>query len=341
MNDIKLFYITDFSKEKERLLDLYKKYYGADALQRYNERIPWYQKNEDYHLLVAEANGELVGQACVYKANVIAYKKMLNFHWSIDTFILSQMRGRGLGKKLQAKLHEDFSNFSSAWYSATNGIIKKKCGARELFLVNFAYYPVSKYHSFIIDRAIRKLFKKEIHFSLPIYQCYNFYKGKGLDGVELKEVSFTDEIIAKIHHFLESSDYDFYFERTKEFFIWKYDENPNLKYHLFEVKKNGKAAAIFAVSHVFETIVKDGKANVCTILDHFIDKESDISLKELIALTIDYYKGKSKLEGIKVIGSVDLPHGQITSMPLLTTYNGEIPNHPYLSFIDQDMEQMI
>ena len=157
----------------------------------------------------------------------------------------------------------------------------------------------------------------------------------------MNEVTFNDEIISKIHHFMEFSDYDFYFERTKDFFKWKYDENPNLKYHLFEVKIEGKTAAIFAVSHVFESKVKDGKANVCTILDYFIDKESDITLKELIALTIDYYKGKSKLEGIKVIGAVDFPFKHITTMPLLSTYSGKSVNRPYLSYIDQDMEQMI
>ncbi len=341
MNEIELFYISDFSKERERLMKLYQKYYRADALQRFNERIPWYQKNEDYHLLVAEMNGELVGQACVYKVTAFINKKYLTFYWGVDTFVLSQMRGKGVGKKLQEKLHKDFPNFSSAWYSATNGIIKKKCGARELFSVNFAYYPVSKYYSFIIDRAVRKLFKKEIHFSLPIYQCYNFHKGNRLNGIDLNEVTFTDAIIAKINHFVETSDYDFYIERTKDFFRWKYDENPNLKYHLFEVTKDGETVAIFAVSHVFESMVKDGRANVCTILDYFINKNSVISLKDLMTLTINYYKGKSKLEGIKAIGEVDFPFRLIIKEPLLTTYSGEHIHCPYLSYIDQDMEQMV
>ena len=85
----------------------------------------------------------MVGQASAFKVTAIIEGKEQALYWGCDTFLLQEYRGYGIGKTLQKIMHETCPNFSSAWYSPINGIIKRKCGCFDLMELRFTYYPVS------------------------------------------------------------------------------------------------------------------------------------------------------------------------------------------------------
>lgn len=344
MNDeLNLIYITDFDKEKERILELYHEYYGENGLQRFSKRIPWYNSYNDFHMLMAEYNGKFVGQACCYKADICVCGCISSIYWGVDTFVLSSMRGKGIGKKLQAKLHEDWQNFSSAWYSETNGIIKKKCGGSELFPVSFSYYPVSKLYATYIDRIIRKVTHKAANFHLPFPYLYASLNGYHKNKFTYQETIFNLGNITSIQSWLSASKYDFYVLRSVEFVNWKYINNPNLRYHILEVSENANVCGYIVFSHIFTTDCLGGKANVSNLLDYVFALDTDITIKDIVCLIAKYYKQKGEyLDGVRALGDSDYKFIQktIAPSPLLSTMKDVSINNPYLTYIDQDMEQM-
>ncbi|MDE6652349.1 MAG: GNAT family N-acetyltransferase, partial [Paramuribaculum sp.] len=134
---IEYHYLDDIeSAEYKALLE---EYYGNQWHSRY-ERVLWYKKHTELNILVATDNGKIVGQSSVYKDTAIVKGKPEIIWWSVDTFVLKSERGKGIGKALQAKLHQDFNAISSIWYSRANGIIKIKCGAKQILQRKQCYY---------------------------------------------------------------------------------------------------------------------------------------------------------------------------------------------------------
>lgn len=115
-------------RKKPISVDRYKlflhEYYGDSAEERYR-RLEWYKKRGNYYLLLALYNGEPVGQSSAYQASARINGNNSDWWWSVDTFVLSRMRGKGIGKGLQKRLHCDFPNFSSLWYSKSMVLLKE------------------------------------------------------------------------------------------------------------------------------------------------------------------------------------------------------------------------
>lgn len=343
MREIKLKYITNFTEDKERLLNLYTKYYGKEiAEQRFKERIPWYSSRDNFKVLIAEVDGEYVGQSCAYSANAYIKGKKTTIFWSVDTFVLGTMRGLGIGKKLQKKLHEDCPNFSSAWYSPANGAIKRKCGGKELFNIPFCYYPVGKLYSVYIDRVIRRIFKREIHFRFPVKHIYSRINFVSYDlHFAYSEISYTKDVIQNISTWLGHINYDFYIERDADFINWKYNNNPNLKYHLLEIKSLDRIEGYIAFTEPYETVFNDGNVTGVKILDFVKKNDSLASMSDVLFIIIDFYKRrKQSVDGIFALSKIPYKFQKIIEIPVLSTLTSENIHNPYLSYIDQDMEQM-
>lgn len=340
-NNIIIRYVTSFDDDKDKLLKLYKDYYGEEGENRLLLRIPWYQSYQDFHLLVAEVNGELVGQACTYKANCIVNSCLSDIYWGIDTFVLARMRGKGVGKALQLKLHKDWQNFSSAWYSLSNGIIKKKCGANEIFPVPFTYFPITKLYFTYVDRVIRKFLKKEVRTTSPfpyLYHYLNYRKSRFVAN----EINLDSDVEERINEWLCKSDYDFYIKRDRQFLHWKYKKNPNLRYHLLQLTLSEEIIGYVIFSEVFPKSWRGGNVLVSNILDYVFKPGEDFGLTNIITLVSSYYKKKKQaLDGIQAIGKSKFRFAQTNEEPLLSTLKNVSINKPYLTFIDQDMEQMI
>ena len=327
-------------------------YYGDNASSRY-ERIMWYHQRGDYQLLLALENGSLLGQASAYKVYAFVDGKREDFWWSVDTFVLPVARGKGVGKNLQKKLHEDFFSFSSLWYSKTNGFIKCKCGARIFFKVPFNYYPVSSFFSVVLRVFVRRFLQKQI--PVPIIcrdkyfilnDLFSFRHKWIVEDVHLSEQ--IDKLIPLINVSLKA--YDFYVIRDKDYLTWKYLKNPTIGEYrtlCFYSKINPEklqGVVVFSAPYVKTTFSIPLK--VSTVLDCFILPESGLSKHRILLEIIRYFHNLGvAMDGVLALDDFSyFPHLRYPwkGTALLTNYvgNSNIEN-PYLSYSDQDMEQMI
>lgn len=322
-----------------------EKAYGEKAKHKCEERFPWLRKNHGYRILLALSDGEIIGQACAYEVKAIANGKEISLTWGIDNIVLPEARGKGVGKTLQKTLHETTPNFSSAWYSYTNGHIKRKCGAKAFSPNRFPYYAVSKYFGIYAEIAFKLIFKRYIRIPSRIPNLYHnlFGRKKAKEFVFSEIRDFTEEHIKFIQETLEIN-YDFYVKRDMEYLKWRYNENPTIKgHHIIEVKKENETIAIIGFTEPQRRNYVRTTYFGATILDIFAKDNSLFSKKDALGIIVDYYKKrKITLDGISTIFEIPyLPKINYPrkGIPFLTTYSGEI-NRPYISLLDQDMEQM-
>lgn len=327
-------------------------YYGESADARY-DRMQWYHERGRYKILLAIEDGVLLGQSCVYSVDVVINNEKEELWWGVDGFVLEKARGRGIGKMLQKQLHRDFSFFSSLWYSRLNGIIKHKCGAYGLLKCPFNYYSASSFLSVLLCVFVKRFLHKVVHFPV-IYRNKYFilnnlfsFKNKWIvQNVQLSE--HIDELIPLINESLK--EHDFYVIRDKNYLFWKYIENPTIggyKTLFFYSKSNPEkllGAVIFSSTYMKTTF--SIPLNVFTILDSFIVPGSGLSKRQILLETIRYYHNLGvAVDGILALG--DFSYFPFLRYPwdgtaLLTNYVGSSNiENPYLSYSDQDMEQMI
>lgn len=322
-----------------------EKAYGDKAKHKCEERFPWLKKNSGYRILLALSDGEIIGQACAYEVKAMANGKEITLTWGIDNVVLPEARGKGVGKTLQKTLHETTQNFSSAWYSYTNGHIKKKCGARAFAPNRFPYYAVSKFLGIYAEIAFKLIFKKTIRIPSRIPNLYHCIFGqKNIKSATITEIKdFTEEQVKFIQEALEKN-YDFYVKRDYEYLKWRYNDNPTIKnHHVLEVRKGDGIIAIIGFTEPqYRSYVRTTYYGA-TILDIFVKDNNVFSKKEALSIVVNYYKEQEiTLDGISTIFEIPyLPKINYPKkgIPFLTTYNGEI-NRPYISLLDQDMEQM-
>lgn len=341
---IAIVYLDESNLSEETYLDFLKQYYGHSNWLRYQKKKEWYSSQYPYRILLAIVNGLPVGQNCVYKVPAVIGGKDTTISWGVDAFVLPKWRGNGIGKMLQKRLHEDCENFSSAWYSPINGLIKRKCNANEYFRLYFPYYAVSKWFSIYIELAIKKLFNKTITIPIRIPNLYILFKTKSGEHFEFEEVyNFDDADISFINKVL--SPKDLYVKRDVKYMHWKYFNNPSLLFppHIVRVHYRNQLIAIFSFTTAKKSQYISASVFTSILFDSFIDDRYNFSNNDIIKYIVKYHKdqgvvidGIRSLQDIKYYPKIVYP---IYGVPLLSTYNGKL-NSFYLSLIDQDMEQI-
>lgn len=323
----------------------------SEFLREYNkertaykyEQYKWYQKRGEYVIVVAVVDGNLAGQASAYRCTACCGGVNLPIYWGCDTFVLPKYRGLGLGKKLQKYLHEHAENFSSAGYTPLNGIIKRKCGAHELFINDFIYYPMSNLANFIVRKVASKWLAKDVRIpccKFPIYYFLNKKKYKEFNiGVEQYE-RIRDEVLTFIENTL-SSQYDFYVIRDREYMQWKYVENPSMTYKMLTVRKGRQLSAVIFFTDVFLCELSGVKLHLCKLLDSIIDKDSGFTQKDALLCVMGYWESKKEyLDGIASMFRVPYVGKIGFKRPMLSMLQEVNITSPYMSYSDQDLEQM-
>lgn len=341
--------INNTSISEKKYIDFLKQYYGSntETQQRY-ERVKWYHKWNNYKILLAVLDNEIVGQTSAFKCIAVIKGYEQEWWWGVDGFVLPNMRGKGIGKKLQYKLHQDLPNFSSLWYSPLNGIIKKKCGANEIASINFNYYPVCNYFCFLCNIAFKKIFNiNNLAFNFNKYNFY-YYINKTIHrkiSLLIQEIDFPN---SKYENFINEcmSQYDIYIKRDINYLRWKYKENPTLNYHSLAIysKEKETLLGIVTFTDVFERMLYNKIMKVVAILDLFIRPDSILSNKDILLNVIQYINDqKIHFDGVISLHNINyfpLFRYPFKGSSLLST-NRTICNKPYFSYSDQDMEQMI
>lgn len=321
-------------------------YHGVSA-GHHIQRARWYMDHFDYHILLAIVDGKIVGQSSAYKTTAVIHNTPVDFWWSVDSFVLKQYRGLGIGKKLQAKLHEDWPNFSSIWYSRINGAIKRKLGAKPILSSQLTYYPINSFFSILFGALFKR---KKISLPVLLKNKYRLLQRQLHSRFIEKSIS-VDELLAFAPVIRESlrSDYDFYIDRTHDYLSAKYSCNPSLSgfdiilLYDSHLRKN---VGLYILSKPFSRQTFAMELNVCAILDYFIFDNS-ITQKEILRSALSRAASYDRIDGLlsfgKPIGSLRITYPK-DGMQLLSTAaidgSGKIAN-TYISFMDQDMEQML
>ena len=328
-------------------------YYGATAQERYM-RMMWYRQRAGYAVLLALENGKLLGQSTVYNVRVSVGGEETIFYWGVDAFVLAEFRGKGIGKKLQKKLHEDFPNFSSLWYSKANGFIKRKCGAHEFLNIHFNYYPINSFFTVLF----RVLAKRVLHKELPPLMGIWWDKYYSLNKIcrfksdfDVREVDLSDkveELSVLARQALKEKD--FYVLRDVDYLTWKYLKNPTIGEYktlfFYSADQSGKllGAIVFSVPYqkkTFSILLK-----VFTVLDCFILPGSSLTKEDALYSAIGYFHERHVVvDGVLALEDFRyfplLRHPWKGTALLSTCKNINEIKTPYLSYSDQDMEQMI
>lgn len=341
MSQIKLLEETSFTASQYR--DFLREF-NADRTEFKWKQYEWYRKHGKYVVVVAVVDGQLAGQATAYVCNVFCNGVILPISWGCDTFVLPQYRGRGLGKMLQKYLHEHVENFSSAGYSPLNGIIKRKCGAQELFVNDFVYYPVSNLINFAVRKLLQKEFCKDIIIpscSFPIYYYLNCKKRSSEFDVWIERYEdVSEEIISFMKQTLQSQ-YDFYVVRDKAYMQWKYVENPSMTFKMMTVRKNGCIMGVIFFTDITLCPLSGVKLRHCKLLDSIIVKNCGFSQKDALLSVIRYWKSQRvHLDGIVSMCSVPYIGRVGFKRSMLSTLRNVKITAPYMSYSDQDLEQM-
>lgn len=353
--EIELFFLSDEDIDSSD----YRKFINSDEFRKFmrcpdddlhairKKKIEYYKSLYDFKILCVRVDGVIVGQSCALKNYAMANGEKVDWWWSVDTYLMSACRGLGVGKNLQKVLHDSLPNFSSAWYTPINGIVKQKCGAHGIFDIWFNYYPVSSAITVFGDLCFRKLFKCPIPLRLSATRFYSWLNGLFIDS-KLKNYVITEipyeELDDSVSAFMESQllKKDFHIIRSTNFLKWKYN---SLKagYHMLRFEKDGRTAAIISFSNIYVSGFDAVPINGVTIYDHVIADDCNITLKQLLLYVVRWYKvrnekfdGFQMLERISYISRMCYP---FHACPVLTTLKGNYPNS-YLTFIDQDMDQV-
>lgn len=77
------------------------------------------------------------------------------------------------------------------------------------------------------------------------------------------------------------------------------------------------------------------------VLDSIISKESELNIKDLLVFIADYYKkAHERIDGIFSLQKCGWYPRACVTRPVLSTLHIDI-KQPYLTYLDQDMEQVM
>ena len=336
----------DFDKIiEDQYVSFLSKFYADRVGIKFPIRYNWLNNAPGFVIILAFYKGEIVGQTSGVKNYAFVKGVKEEWWWSVDTFVLPQMRGKRIGYMLQQKLHNELKNFSSASYTKLNGKSKKSSGANDLFYNSFIFFPINSYLRILIKTVVKKYFNKDLQLRLPRINFYYFLNRKKVIDVSIQENDFFEQS-TKILSFIQSTlkKKDFYMERTEDFIHWKYYENPSVKVNNLTFYRNDKIIAEVFFSDVYNTRLINIQAKICKVLDVFMADEKDRELNKIIISEIGRYfiKRKIKIDGLCSMQKFNYyPYFTFLHQPLLSTHKAVEFSNPYLSYGDADMEQMV
>ena len=348
-NDIEFVYLEEKDIDTPQYISFLEKYHGQGAFKTWGVKMHWYFNSNNYRVLVAKVDGQYAGQSTSYMAKALVRGEEKEIWWSVDTFVLEEMRGRSLGRKLQQKLHKDLPNFSSVAYASLNGIIKKKCGAKNILDVNFKYYPISCYFSILFEMVLRKAMRKEFtlpHIKLPnLYMNLNRWFGKGGKQLTIEEIS-REQIADRASFLMEEclKEEEFHIIRSREYLKWKYSDNPNISFKAFIVKQQGEEVGIVVLSDLYEGTYLVTKARVIKVYDFVLKKDCGVTRKQVLNRVLQHQKILWNQTPDGILAIQNIPYYPHLTYPrnreFLSTLEIDKLSSGYFGYIDQDMESM-
>lgn len=298
-------------KDREEIWEFIKKAYGNRAIYKIPERWIWefcnnpYWNEDKLPIWIAKDNNVIIGQTCAMRILLKIKNTIYPAAWSVDTIVLPEYRGKGVGSKLQRMNAENHEIFMSLSMSEANRNIKKRLGSIEvesvkLFKRRLCLTPkyiydllrLKKEHNSKIAELLLKIicpFKLQyilIFFFNIIISFYShfFIKDRDCGSTEISEVErFGDEIEELWEK--TQNNYDIIVKRDCSYLNWKFTDQPSVKYHSFIAKRKGEIEGYMVLR-----ISEPPELMTGHIIEIYTAKDDSETFTDLLLYAINHFK---------------------------------------------------
>jgi hypothetical protein len=289
------------------------------------ERWQWefvenpFLEGKDLPVFIAvDDQGNVVGQTCSLVEPLKIGGRICRVGWSVDTFLLPEYRGQGIGFQLQKANNEANPIFMSLDMSLTNRRIKAGLGSVPIDPVR-QYYRLVRYEPESIVAAVENWFSRRAGSARRLAGAVlrrsfldraaaallngwvdlkdRLLLGTGKTGLEIQPVERFGEEADRLWEKLSSCYYALV-KRDHEYLNWKYTRQPLVRYALFTAKRQGEICGIL--------ILRTGKAPerfLGVIADLFTAPDDESAIRELLTFALRYFK-KARVKDIVAASSI-------------------------------------
>lgn len=258
--------------DREALFAFFDRAYAERSWFKHPHRWQWlYIDNpaipNDYGIpaWIAIRDGRIVGHtgAMLCRARIGTQTRLVA--WSIDTIVLPEARGTGIGKRLQAANQAANQFFMSLSMSPANRAIKRKLGQVEGPTLTVSYRvcallpePLLAGPALRFGRFGRAGLRIALVTGVPaalccLYSCRLRYRQGPLPladsdvDLELLDGNLGDEWNERLESW--TRDRDFYVLRDADYLNWKYRRQPHADYQIYKLLRAGDVIGL-AVTRV-------------------------------------------------------------------------------------------
>jgi len=316
--------VRQAAKEDEKLIQEFLKIAYEGRWQfKYPERWYWEFVNNPYWsgdklpIWIALQDGRVVGQTCAMYSPLKVGDYLHKVAWSVDTIVLPEYRGGGIGSQLQRANANHNKIFMSVNMSEANRRIKLKLGSIHVEPVcvyrRWMRYNGDAVSKFLIRRvdknAIMKKLTVRIIRSLSINKLLASLANIRLDMriSTLKNRTKTNATkIRQIEDFdcVESlwektrDQYNVIVARDAQYLNWKFLAQPHMHYKTYVGERNGEIKG-----YIILRKARPPERNIGIIADLYAARDDKETLEALIGSAVHFFgKGVELIDCATTVG---------------------------------------
>ncbi|RPI30379.1 MAG: hypothetical protein EHM70_14035 [Chloroflexota bacterium] len=255
--------------------------------------------------IAVDEDGRVVGQTCALVEPVKIGDRLCRLGWSVDTYLLREYRGQGLGFQLQKANDEGNPIFMSLSMTSANRRIKAGLGSVPLepvaeFRRLIRYEPES-----IRAAAARRLEGNHSRLRKAVQAFFRWTLvdrilsaglNLWLDARDLRKIPAPDPEVAvtpvaafgpEIDTLWDKVSPHFYaiIQRDQAYLNWKYGSQPHVMYIKCIARKNQEVSG-----YIILRVGKPPERKVGIIADIFVEPKDRATLRALLAFALRYFK---------------------------------------------------
>lgn len=284
--------------DQAAIFDFLRRAYPDRWQYKFPERWEWAYLHNPYLLpedglpvwIAVDPQGQVIGQTCALLEPLQVGNRSYRVGWSVDTFLMSAYRGKGIGFALQKANDAAHSIFMSLSMSAANRRIKSMLGSMPLppvplFTKILHHEPASVLQTLARRTQLPETILRGLgvhHLTARLLTAREARRARVLSAwldpaVELTPVdSFgpaSDSLWARL-----SGKFSALIRRDAQYLNWKYDQQPHAVYERVIARRNGEVCG-----YVVFRRARPPERNAGVILDVFADPDDRALAQTLFA----------------------------------------------------------
>ncbi len=300
--------------DKPAIFDFIRKAYADRDQFKIPERWQWqFQQNpfangDELPIWIAINGNAVIGQSCAMLEPIKIGNEELTVGWSVDTFVLPEYRGQGIGTQLQRANQKRQQLFMSLSMSRENARVKKKLGALQLAPIslyhlrlnaspdNFKRY-LSRTSKLIAKSGFSRLASSALNVISHIrWQRRSAAHRDRLAKLDIRQVERFDSVISSLWKHASSS-YDMIVRRDARYLNWKFVDQPHMNHFRFVVFDRGEIRGLLVLRRCHEP-----EPNLGVIVDLFASPSDTPLIHQLTVFAVDFLQALG-VDSIKVAAS--------------------------------------